>query len=361
MNRARWLIGFPILLLISCADPQGDSNNNNNNFLPSGQWIQNFPDSSPSPRIVHAMTYDTFNQRVILFGGRDASGFKTDTWIYNPMDSTWEERFPTGSPSVLNCPLTPSSNLMVYDTFNQRVVHFGLLEETCSEAVTRVYDVADNSWSVLMTGDSPQPRRLAAMVYVLDTLQVILFGGETEAGLNNETWAFDLLTDTWQEITPSVSPSPRGGHKMVYDSFNDTVTLFGGETEDGTRNNETWLYDVFDNTWNQSSSSVSPSARSKHDMVYDTVNRLVLLFGGFTTGSAFPNNETWVYDYTTDDWIQLQPAPSPDRRFIHAMVYASDIQEVILFGGAIKGCGEEPGCVVDSEFYKDDTWNYIRD
>jgi hypothetical protein len=360
MTKAKWLILSHIVLLISCADPQGDGSNNKNNFLPSGQWIQNFPDSSPSPRIVHALTYDTDNQQVILLGGRDASGFKTDTWIYNPIDSTWEERFPTGSPTVLNCPVTPSSNLMVYDSVGLRVVHFGLLEETCSEALTRVYDVAGNSWSVLETDISPQPRKSAAMVYVPDMHQLILFGGETDAELNNETWIFDLSTDTWQQITPPVAPSPRAGHKMAHDSFNDRVILFGGETEDGNRSNETWLYDVFENIWILLSPAVSPSPRSKHAMVYDVANRKVLLFGGFTTGSVFPNNETWVYNDTTDGWSQLGPVPSPERRFLHAMVYASAIQEIILFGGATQGCGETD-CVADSEFYKDDTWNYISD
>ena len=361
----RWLILLSIVLLSGCADPQDDGNSNNNTFLPPGQWEEVTPVSSPSPRIVHAMAYDTDNRQVILFGGRDASGFTNDTWSYNAIDRTWKEL--ASLPFVLDCPPIPASNLIVYDMGRRRVLHFGLLDEACSEAQTRVYDVGSNSWNVLTTVGSPQPRQLAAMVYVPDTQQVILFGGETEEGLNNETWIFDSQMNTWQQINTSPSPTPRLGHAMVYDETNKQVILFGGEIslDPFTRSDETWAYDVVNNSWSQLSPADRPSPRSKHAMVYDSANRQILMFGGFSTGSPFPIGDTWIYDPdpAIDKWSQLLPPnPVPERRFLHDMVYASATQEAILFGGAIKGCGtEEPDCIVDPSFYKDDTWSYIRD
>lgn len=364
MSKTRWITLPLIVLLISCADPQDDDNSNNNTFLPPGQWEEVTPVSSPSPRIVHAMAYDTDNQQVILFGGRDASDFTNDTWSYNTIDRTWEEL--TSSPFVSGCPTIPTSNLIVYDTWKKQFLHFGLLDETCSEAQTRVYNVGSKSWSVLPTDDSPQPRQLAAMVYVPDTQQVVLFGGKTETGLNNETWIFDTSTDSWQQINTSPSPTPRLGHAMVYDEANKQVILFGGETslvDPFTRSDETWAYDVVNNIWSQLSPADSPSPRSKHAMVYDSANSQILMFGGFSIGSLFPIGDTWIYDPAIDKWSQLLPPnPVPERRFLHAMVYASVTQEAILFGGATKGCGlEVPGCTVDPIFYKDDTWSYIRD
>jgi hypothetical protein len=54
--------------------------------------------------------------------------------------------------------------------------------------------------------------------------------------------------DDWNLKNPATKPSPRFEHAMSYVSP-DHVLLFGGS--DGSYNNETWIYDLNDNTWTQ--------------------------------------------------------------------------------------------------------------
>ena len=67
-------------------------------------------------------------------------------------------------------------------------------------------------------GSNPSPRGYVSMAYDSESEQVKLFGGQ--AGIytdsnnsNNETWAFDVATNTWKEMKPNLSP-PAG--QQVY-------------------------------------------------------------------------------------------------------------------------------------------------
>ena len=46
--------------------------------------------------------------------------------------------------------------------------------------------------------------------------QVLLFGGEDAAGLDGETWVYDLSANTWTEKALSGGPSARKWHAMAY-------------------------------------------------------------------------------------------------------------------------------------------------
>ena len=67
-----------------------------------------------------------------------------------------------------------------------------------------------------------------------------------------------------------------------------------------------------------------------HAMVYDTARQRVVLFGGVSApiGSV---NDTWEYDGTT--WTQRTPASAPPAREYPAMAYDSTHQVTVLFGG----------------------------
>jgi hypothetical protein len=116
--------------------------------------------------------------------------------------------------------------------------------------------------------------------------QVLLFGGNTASGMNNETWVYDLSANTWTQKSPvgGVKPSARTAY-MDYIG-DDQVLLFGGWDYPGTTyNDETWVYDLGDNTWILKSPSSKPSARRSHTMAYIGSDQ-VLLFGGYSTNGG---------------------------------------------------------------------------
>ncbi len=99
----------------------------------------------------------------------------------------------------------------------------------------------------------------AAMAYDNESDRLVLYGGEYESMLSNQTWSYDFNSNQWTSITPAVSPPPLSYHQLVYDSESDLVVLFGGITVnsemDSVWNNETWTYDLNSNTWTQMSST----------------------------------------------------------------------------------------------------------
>ncbi len=160
--------------------------------------------------------------------------------------------------------------------------------------------------------------------------QALLFGGDDVSGFFNDTWVYDLSDNAWTPKSPvgDIKPSARYGHAMTY-LGGDQVLLFGGLTSSGP-NDETWGYDPSANTWTQKSPTTSPSARVFHAMAYIGGDQ-VLLFGGLTSSGL--NDETWVYDLSDNTWTQMSPVggTKPSAR-VHAMAYIGGNQ-VLLFGG----------------------------
>jgi len=120
--------------------------------------------------------------------------------------------------------------------------------------------------------------------------QVLLFGGE-DGSYDDETWVYDLSDNTWTQKSPAAKPSARYTHAMA-SLGGDQVLLFGGY--DGSNDDETWVYDLSDNTWTLKSPATKPSARVYHAMT-SLGGDQVLLFGG--NDGPF-DDETWVYTAT---------------------------------------------------------------
>jgi hypothetical protein len=128
---------------------------------------------------------------------------------------------------------------------------------------------------------------------------------------------------------------------MAYDSDDDRVILFGGF--DGTHYfSDIWFYDFNSPGWIQSYCDDTPAGRVWHAMAYDSQSRRTVLFGGYDGTSSL--GDTWAYDFSYDRWEELTPSFSPSARYGHAMVYDSESDRVILFGGT--------GSILS------DTWTY---
>ena len=173
--------------------------------------------------------------------------------------------------------------------------------------------------------------------------QVLLFGGD-DGSADDETWVYDLSEDTWTQKTPGTSPTARYYHAMAYIG-GDQVLLFGGLA--GASSNQTWIYDLSENNWTLKSPTTSPSARYSHDIARIGGDQ-VLLFGGYD-GSR--DDETWVYDVSENNWTQKSPTTSPSGRQYHAMSYIGE-DKVALFGGS-DGAADDETWIYD---LSENTW-----
>lgn len=94
---------------------------------------------------------------------------------------------------------------------------------------------------------------------------------------------------------------------LVYDEEVDKFLLYGGN---GGGINETWIYDLTTNTWEQKQTSINPGYITRHAMVFDNDTGNSILFGGQGilqgVGTAFLTS-VWAYDAVSNNWELLTP------------------------------------------------------
>ena len=153
----------------------------------------------------------------------------------------------------------------------------------------------------------------------------------------------------WSSLSPANAPASRQDHNMVA-AGNGSILLFGGSTTKSTPPlNDTWSWDG--NDWTQLSPATSPTAVTGHGMAYDPARDRVVLFGGSTVpaGQVNYSSETWEWDGT--DWTQMNPATVPPARDWTAMVYDPNVGGVLMFAG--RDSNNKPA---GSYVPYDDTW-----
>jgi hypothetical protein len=301
---------------------------------------------SPVARTGQAMVYDPVSQRVLLFGGWSVAEIYNDTWSYDPLGNNWTQLSPAG-----DLPAARAHHAMAYDPKMGVIVLFGGWDSLNDTELndTWAYSLSANTWTNLSpTGDLPAPREGHSLVYDPYTGSMIMFGGWDPDSEFSDTWAYSLSANTWTNLSPASDvPSGRDRHSMVYDPTTSKMILFGGWDGDYELD-DSWAYDPVANTWTELvPAGNAPSPRSGHRAVYDSVLGSIVLFGGWDGESEF--NDTWAYDPATNTWTDVSPADvSPDPRDGHSMVYDEANGRIIIFGG-IDGPGDRD---------LGDTWAY---
>lgn len=286
----------------------------------TGGWTKTDLDEGevrPSPRTNFSMAYDSINDRIVLFGGYDGT-VNDETWIYDPSSQVWTRIDTDPHPSGRY------GHSMAFDSSTGNVVLFGgMIDDRQSpfNNETWTFDVATDTWTNLGNITSPLARAFSAMSYDSVNSQIMLFGGDHGS---NETWTYSDIAG-WNMMPALNGPSGRWGHAMTFDSANGVTVLFGGSDE----GNETWTYDYSTDFWNLTTPSTNPSSRMFHAMVYDSSANETVMFGGDSGWQ-----ETWAFDVAGGEWTEQTPlTPSPSGRYGHSMVYDSTRNETHLFGG----------------------------
>jgi hypothetical protein len=88
---------------------------------------------------------------------------------------------------------------------------------------------------------------------------------------------------------------------MAYDTEREVTVLFGGTAGVSTFFDDTWEWDG--TTWTQRFPANEPTKRHSHDMVYDSLRGVTILFGGYYYSSIGPTEyyygQTWEYANVT--------------------------------------------------------------
>ena len=287
---------------------------------------------SPVDSYGSGTVYDPQLQKTIIFGGgtQDATEWEVrdDMWVYHSTGNIWNEIVLTNKPSAR------AGHAMVYDDYNQKTILFGGWSGNVGLTNdTWIYDSQTNQWTEVFPNTAPEIRQSYAIYYEPIFQKIILFGGYKDLLPHySDTWEYNYSNNTWTELYPSNSPSGRYGSKMVYDPINQRAILFGGRSS--SIMDDTWVYYYGNNTWIELNTTGSPDTRYWHGMAYDSQNDKVIVFGGRHSGA--PNDaleDTWIFDPSNNQWTEVLPSSHPSNRMDFSMVYDPSIQKTILFGG----------------------------
>jgi WD40 repeat protein len=155
------------------------------------------------------------------------------------------------------------------------------------------------------------------------------------------TFGYDTRADSWSELhSPVEALIRRYGYGIAYDEESDLVVLFGGaewgRTDQGKHVGfgDTWVFDAAAGTWTDVTPDISPPPRIQPVMVYDTQSDRIVLFGGHTKVNGDVLGDTWVYDTNTNSWRESQPQVTPPARSDSAAWYDSKADITFVFGGS---------------------------
>lgn len=204
----------------------------------------------------------------------------------------------------------------------------------------------DGGWTLLGPATQPPARTEAGAAYDARRSRNVLFGGRSPAGAAlDDTWLFDRAN--WAEQMPTMRPSARWGHVMVFDAGLGETLVFGGTNgPSATVFGDTWIWDGAD--WAERVVTGGPSPRHGAAAAYDTDRAVIVLFGGTDNASTF--DETWEWDGAA--WTLLNPLAKPSPRTRSAIAYDQARGVTILFGGQLADTN------LDQETweYDGDTW-----
>ena len=298
--------------------------------------------SLPPPRSYHTAICDPVRNRMVVFGGVDGTSLRNDVWALSLSGSpAWSELAPAGS-----LPSARYTHTAIYDPVRDRMVVFGGYDGTRRNDVWALSLAGSPAWSVVgPAGSLPDARNTHTAIYDPVRDRMVVFGGYDASGLLNDVWALSLAgSPAWSALTPAGSPPfARYSHTAIYDPVRDRMVVFGGYDETAVTPAERYIRDVWalslagSPAWSELAPAGSPpSKRYGHTAIYDPVRDRMVVFGG-TYGNPF--NDVWAFSLSgSPNWSALTPAGSPpSRRDGHTAIYDPVRDRMVVFGGSGPG------------------------
>jgi hypothetical protein len=263
--------------------------------------------------------FDAGKGSVVVFGGVGPRSLLADTWIGT--DQGWKEVRPSVSPPAR------SGAAIAYDYVTQSVVLFGG-RNGAGKALDDTWLWNGTTWAQVQTVVSPSPRAQATMAFDAARNTVVLFGGGYSRGRQPaylaDTWLW--TGNSWKEVHPGVSPSPRAGAAVAYHAATQKLVLFGGGV--GHQLADTWTWD---GSWRKEELTVNPQARTGAAAAHHELLDKVVIFGGWSGERSKPIlHDTWRWDGTA--WTEEHQPSSPPPAYGTSMAYDPRSKSLILIG-----------------------------
>ena len=320
------------------------------------------PVNGPLQRQYPAMAFDTKNGKLILFGGRESSMYKQDTWEWSGTDAhvhaahhrrhqargplpggdglrqqalphllyggtgqatyddlwqwdpatrVWSQITVTGTR-----PGAMYGHWLFYDAARDKL----LLFNSSGYAVWE-YDPALNNWkNRTQSRRSRRSSTAAATSRWRSTAaagKLVMVGGYNGTVYSADVVEWDTTLGTWELRTPASTvnlPVGRYYHAVTYDAARKVLLMFGGHASVTGLNedvDDSWEWDGLLGTWTETSSTgVRPLPRENHILTFDTVRGTTYLFGGSVPADT-------AYGPAGDLGVHPEQRAAPERRRLH--------------------------------------------
>ncbi|CAG9310949.1 unnamed protein product [Blepharisma stoltei] len=237
---------------------------------------------SPSPRKSHSLC--AAQAKLFLFGGQNGDTYYNDLWVFDP-DNPY-------------------------------------------------------SWSSIMTAGNP-PSARAGHAFDSQGDIVVIFGGSDGNSYLNDLYYLNLITNTWNKVTPSSTNLPSGRTEACMQMFLPYVYIFGGKTESGIIN-DLWLYNTGTNTFTlvyEAKSGANPYPVYGHmcELSSDIYGNVLFYTMLGSTDGDMPLGSVDVFNMTSKKWINLHYDAGGSNARANAAVLLNKKNEVGVIGGQAWG------------------------
>lgn len=224
------------------------------------------------------------------------------------------------------------------------------------EGHTAIFDERN---SVLQYTPEPYgpPREWAGRQSFRDNQRVIVFGGETSSGVQNDLYEFkhSLQNEySWSSISAQgAPPAARTDHTAIARRPNPpsatlSMIVFGGKDASDAPLGDTWALNLAQTTnsgdaWENLTAQISgtaPEARIGHTAVYDPTYDRMIVFGGNDGNDSGTNyySGVWVLKFgSTMTWTKYTVSGEPSPRAGHIAVLDDVNKRMVVVGGTTNG------------------------
>ena len=295
----------------------------------------------PAVRLGHVAFWT--GTEMLIWGGQDPNSARRydapPGGRYNPLTGVWKSLAGKGIPE-------PTAGFSAVWADNQMIVWGGQVTSSNSIEVTvnsnsgARYRPDRDDW--LPVSGTPTVRVGFSMVWAKDEL--ILWGGAPTMNSRSDYRSgarLNLATGRWTPTSLVNAPSARHNHRAVWTGTE--MIVWGGEgyAPDPREPSTIQTYGTLDtgarynpvtDTWIPMDSSVGPTARTEHTMIW-TGNE-VIIFGGRSSYYSYPSsylNTGARFDPKTGAWEGIATELAPSPRSLHMAVWTG--KEMIVWGG----------------------------
>jgi hypothetical protein len=276
-----------------------------------------------------------------IFGGfAGVASLKNDLHSYSTTAGAWTLASVAGSP-----PSARERHTLAWDPAGGRLMLFGgqygLITFTHLDEL-HVFSPGSGTWTAIAkNGSWPAPRKDTALAWIPHLGKHLLYGGNkgsAAADRFSDLWLLSLSGNsaTWTQLAPTGSAPAQSGGCVVYDPAGHRLIVFGGETQDGVNAITTYQYLLDSNAWQLDpvTGSSVPSTGSFTQCAWHPGLGRVLLYGGQGSSGA-PVAGAFLYDPATRKWsaLALKSASNPGPRADGGAVFSPALGGLFWFGG----------------------------